>query len=121
MDDLENCLTACFITVFPKLQEVEVTLASMVTFKEWGSLRMITLVVVIEKEFEVTVPVDKIENDILPNPARSTLRIVSGLLLRGLDGLLRNDLPLFQTWLCDFSHIILSSIALHCTTKLFVT
>ena len=34
----------------------------MVTFKEWDSLRMITLVVVIEEEFEVTVPVDEIEN-----------------------------------------------------------
>ncbi len=62
MDDLENCLTACFITIFPKLQKTEVTSASMVTFKEWDSLRMITLVVVIEDEFEVTVPVIEIEN-----------------------------------------------------------
>ena len=62
MDDLENCLTDCFITVFPKLQKAEVTSASMVTFKEWNSLRMITLVVVIEDEFEVTVPVNEIEN-----------------------------------------------------------
>ena len=62
MDDLENRLTACFNTVFPKLQEAEVTSASMATFKEWDSLRMITLVVVIDEEFEVTVPVDEIEN-----------------------------------------------------------
>lgn len=62
MDDLENRLTACFTTVFPKLREAEVTSASMATFKEWDSLRMITLVVVIEEEFEVTVPVDEIEN-----------------------------------------------------------
>jgi len=62
MDDLENCLTDCFITVFPKLQEAEVNSTSMATFKEWDSLRMIILVVVIEKEFEVTVPVDEIEN-----------------------------------------------------------
>lgn len=62
MDDLENRLTACFLTVFPKLQEAEVTSASMATFKEWDSLRMLTLVVVIEEEFEVSVPVDEIEN-----------------------------------------------------------
>ncbi len=62
MDDLENRLTACFITVFPKLQEAEVTSASMATFKEWDSLGMLTLVVVIEEEFEVTVPLDEIEN-----------------------------------------------------------
>ncbi len=62
MDDLENCLTACFTTVFPKLREAEVASASMATFKEWDSLRMLTLVVVIEEEFEVTVPVDEIEN-----------------------------------------------------------
>ena len=62
MDDLENCLTDCFITVFQKLQEAEVTSTSMATFKERDSLRMIILVVVIEKEFEVTVSVDEIEN-----------------------------------------------------------
>jgi len=98
VDDLENRLTACFITVFPKLQEAEVTSASMATFKEWDSLRMITLVVVIEEEFEVTVPVDEIENltsfQTLHGLPR---RLVSGLRPRDLDGYLSNDLPLFQT------------------------
>lgn len=91
-------MTACFITVFPKLQEAEVTSASMATFKEWDSLRMITLVVVIEEEFEVTVPVDEIENltsfQTLHGLPR---RLVSGLRPRDLDGFFGDDLPVFQT------------------------
>jgi acyl carrier protein len=62
MDDIESRLTACFNTVFPRHKEIEFTSASMATLKEWDSLKMITLIVVIEEEFEVAVPVEEIEN-----------------------------------------------------------
>ena len=62
MDDLENRLTTSFVTVFPKLQRTEVSSVSMATFHEWDSLKMITLIVVIEEEFEIVLPVEEIEN-----------------------------------------------------------
>jgi acyl carrier protein len=62
MDDLEQRLTSCFQTVFPGLQGEEMAAASMDTVAAWDSLKMMTLIVVLEEEFEVEIPLDEIEN-----------------------------------------------------------
>ena len=62
MGEPNHQLVGCLIAVFPNLDETEVEAASMDTVKEWDSLKMITLIVLIEEEFEIEVPVDDIEN-----------------------------------------------------------
>jgi acyl carrier protein len=62
MDDLEQRLTSCFQTVFPSLRGEDMAAASMDTVAAWDSLKMMTLIVVLEEEFEVEIPLDEIEN-----------------------------------------------------------
>jgi acyl carrier protein len=62
MDDFEQRLSSCFRTVFPKLGDEDITAASMESFEEWDSLKMMTLIVVLEEEFEIEIPLDDIEN-----------------------------------------------------------
>ena len=62
MNDFEQRLGNCFRTVFPKLGDEDIAVASMESFKEWDSLKMMTLIVVLEEEFEVEIPLDDIEN-----------------------------------------------------------
>ncbi len=61
MDDLESRLTTCFNTVFPKFCETDVASVSMTTFREWDSMKMITLILLIEEEFDVTIQAERIE------------------------------------------------------------
>ena len=62
MNDLERRLTSCFQSVFPNVGGEELSAASMDTLEEWDSLKMMTLLVVLEEEFEVEIPLDEIEN-----------------------------------------------------------
>ena len=62
MDDLERRLGSCLQTVFPNLGEEDMAAASMETVEQWDSLKMMTLIVVLEEEFEVEIPLEEIEN-----------------------------------------------------------
>ena len=53
MDDTHARLAKCFSAVFPNLSAAEIPTTSMTSVEEWDSVAMVTLVVVIEEEFEV--------------------------------------------------------------------
>lgn len=61
MDDLRQRLVRCFLTVFPDLTEEEVPQVGVASVGSWDSLATITLVTVIEEEFEVQIPPDDLE------------------------------------------------------------
>lgn len=53
MTNVEGRLVRCFGIVFPALPESEIQNASSQTVKAWDSVAAITLVTVLEEEFEV--------------------------------------------------------------------
>ena len=61
MSDLEQRLAECFRTVFPNLTADEIARASAVSIPSWDSLATVTLVALIEEEFEVTISPDDYE------------------------------------------------------------
>lgn len=58
MDDTKQRLTRCFATVFPELNEQEIHRASQASVASWDSVASITLVNVIEEEFETQIDFD---------------------------------------------------------------
>lgn len=58
MTDIAPRLVKCFQLVFPQLPESEAAAASQVSLKEWDSVAAITLVNVIEEEFQVQIDFD---------------------------------------------------------------
>lgn len=55
MSDLQTRLTSCFIRVFPNLPAERIPTASPQTVAEWDSIAAISLVNVIEEEFETQI------------------------------------------------------------------
>jgi acyl carrier protein len=53
MDDAHARLVMCFSNVFPSLPTAEIPTTSMISVEEWDSVATVTLLVVIEEEFEV--------------------------------------------------------------------
>ena len=62
MTDLRQRLLTCFVAVFPDLGENEIPLASTATVSAWDSLASVTLVSVIEEEFDLQLDVDELED-----------------------------------------------------------
>ncbi len=62
MLDVETRLVGCFQTVFPHLSEADIRTASQENLEQWDSVAAITLVNVIEEEFDT-----QIDYDYLPN------------------------------------------------------
>ena len=60
MDDIKQRLTNCFATVFPDLTEEEIHRASQVSVASWDSVASITLVNVIEEEFEIQIDLEAV-------------------------------------------------------------
>jgi acyl carrier protein len=58
MDALKARLSKCFQIVFPDLPEQAIPDASQVTLEEWDSVAAITLVNVIEEEFNIQMDYD---------------------------------------------------------------
>lgn len=58
MDQTANRLSKCFETVFSGLPASMIPLSSQATLGEWDSVAAITLVNVIEDEFEIQVDFD---------------------------------------------------------------
>ncbi len=59
--DLDQRLSRCFQTVFPDLSEAETPAASTSTVGQWDSVATITLLSVIQEEFNLEVSLDDYE------------------------------------------------------------
>jgi len=55
MNDLRLRLVECFANVFPDLNERDIPNASRLTVGAWDSLATVTLMSVLEEEFDITV------------------------------------------------------------------
>ena len=62
MNDVRTRLVKCFSAVFPDLTEREIPLASTVSVGTWDSLASITLLSVLEEEFELQVDPEELEH-----------------------------------------------------------
>jgi acyl carrier protein len=60
MSDVREKLKNCFRTVFPSLPEGSIPNASAATVRAWDSLAGITLLHVIEEEFQTIVDLDRL-------------------------------------------------------------
>ena len=61
MPEIQERLKSCFATVFPSLSADEIPRASHTSVANWDSLATVTLVSVIEEEFDVQIPADDFE------------------------------------------------------------
>jgi acyl carrier protein len=61
MPELEDRLANCFSVVFPELNANEIKRASTASVATWDSLATVTLISVIEEEFEISLPPDDLE------------------------------------------------------------
>ena len=64
MDDIETRLTQCFQLVFPELAAGGVSKAAPATVSSWDSIATITVVNLIEEEFEVQIGLEDIEQEV---------------------------------------------------------
>jgi acyl carrier protein len=62
MSDVQARLTRCFAAVFPHLSAETIQLATPNTVEAWDSLASITLISVIEEEFEIEIDPEDIEH-----------------------------------------------------------
>ena len=62
MSETESRLMSCFSAVFPKIAEAELINSSVDSFTDWDSLASVTLYTLIEEEFELEIPPNKLEN-----------------------------------------------------------
>lgn len=60
MDELKDRLTRCFQVVFPDLPESEISSASQANTPRWDSVAAITLVNVMEEEFDMEMDFDSL-------------------------------------------------------------
>jgi len=62
MPDVETRLVGCFLTIFPQLSEADIRNASQEKLEQWDSIAAITLVNVIEEEFNTQIDYDQLSN-----------------------------------------------------------
>ena len=55
MPDIDDRLTRCFASVFPALSPEELRTASAESVTEWDSLAAVTLIAVLEEEFDTQI------------------------------------------------------------------
>jgi acyl carrier protein len=60
MDETKNRLIKCFETVFPEMLEAEIPNATQSSVSAWDSIAAITLLNVIEDEFQITMDLDNV-------------------------------------------------------------
>jgi acyl carrier protein len=58
VDETQARLANCFIAVFPELTEGDVATASSDSVASWDSVSTVTLVAVVEEEFDISIDVD---------------------------------------------------------------
>ena len=61
MTDARQRLVDCFAAVFPDLTPTDISRASTATVTAWDSLASVTLVSLIEEEFNVQIGLDELE------------------------------------------------------------
>lgn len=69
MAELDDRLVRCFASVFPALPPDQVRTASVETMPEWDSLATVTLIAVLEQEFNI-------EIDLLGSPELTSFEAV---------------------------------------------
>jgi acyl carrier protein len=55
MPELDDRLTRCFASVFPALSPDQIRAASVETVPDWDSLAAVTLIAVLEEEFNTSI------------------------------------------------------------------
>jgi acyl carrier protein len=55
MPDVDDRLTRCFVSVFPGLSPDEIRAASVESVPAWDSLAAVTLIAVLEQEFDTQI------------------------------------------------------------------
>jgi acyl carrier protein len=55
MPELNDRLTRCFASVFPALPPNQITNASVETVPAWDSLAAVTLIAILEQEFDIQI------------------------------------------------------------------
>ena len=58
MDEMEERLAGCFAAVFPELAPEEIAQASSTSVESWDSVAGVTLLAVVEEEFEISIEVE---------------------------------------------------------------
>ena len=61
MNDVKPRLVRCFQAVFPGLPETEILTATQDSVKTWDSVAMITLITVVDEEFNVQLDLDRLD------------------------------------------------------------
>jgi acyl carrier protein len=61
MPSRKKRLIYCFASVFPELDENEIIRSSVTSLSNWDSVAMVTLISVIEEEFEIEIDSDGLE------------------------------------------------------------
>ena len=69
MHDVENRVAACFRAVFPALPAEEVRRASPESVDGWDSLASVTLMSVLEEEFQIQLPIEDLQQLVSFNSA----------------------------------------------------
>lgn len=62
MNDVSTRLTKCFSAVFPELTPDEIPMADLHSVPKWDSLATITLLALIEEEFDLRLDPGELEN-----------------------------------------------------------
>lgn len=78
MLDVDDRLTRCFASVFPDLSPDEIRAASIEFVPTWDSLAAVTLVAVLEQEFDIQI-------DIMELPELTSYLAVRGYLLKQIN------------------------------------
>ena len=60
MPDVETRFAGCFLTIFPELSDADIRNASQERLEQWDSVAAITLVNVIEEEFNTQIDYDQL-------------------------------------------------------------
>jgi acyl carrier protein len=55
MPELDDRLTRCFASIFPALSPDQIRAASVETVPDWDSLAAVTLIAVLEEEFDTQI------------------------------------------------------------------
>lgn len=58
MDNTQHRLASCFLAVFPDLNSGQIRTASSETVRSWDSVASVTLLAIVEEEFEISIDTD---------------------------------------------------------------
>ncbi len=60
MNDISTRLVGCFSAVFPGVTESQIRQASLTSIPKWDSIATVTLISLIEEEFQLQVGIDEL-------------------------------------------------------------